>query len=185
MVVIRGGKLLAQQRNTSPAEMVQKSTDILNSYPQVNVFYAATGVYITGVMTAMETLGIKKDKIFLMTDDLNTELCKNVREGIMAGVGGAVVATTLSAALLQNKLDGHPILAADGLPIYDKETIKNIVVTKDNVDDFEKYILVNEIFTVEKFQEFVWRYNKNVTAQTYIDFMNAYNLDWVKKLHGA
>ena len=177
-----GGKLLDQQRNTSPAEMVQKSTDILNAYPQADVFYAATGVYIQGVMAAAETLG-RYDDLFYMTDDLNTDLCQFVKEGIMAGVGGAVVATTLSAALLQNKLDGHPILSSDGLPIYDQETIRNILVTKDNVDDFEKYILLNEIFTPTEFQKFVWRFNNDVSAQTYIDFMKIYDLKWVMDLH--
>lgn len=177
-----GGTLLGEQRNTSPAEMVQKSTDILNAFPQADVFYAATGVYISGAMTAAEALG-RFDDLFFMTDDVNTDLCGFIRDGIMAGVGGAVVATTLSAALLQNKLDGHPILAADGLPIYDQETIRNMLVTKDNVDEFEHYILLNEILTEDFFKQFVWRYNPDVTAQTYIDFMKVYDLEWVKNLH--
>ena len=123
------------------------------------------------------------DGVYLFTDDLNTGLMQYVYNNQMSGVGGAVVATTLSAALLQNKLDGHPILAPDGLPIYDKTSITNVVCTPENAADFENYILVNEIFTKEVYQQFVWRYNNNVSYQDFIDFANVYDLDWIKSIH--
>jgi ribose transport system substrate-binding protein len=175
-----GGQLLAEARCTNPGEAVQKSGDILTAHPDADCLFAGTGAYALGTLSSMENL---KREIYIYSIDMDSDLLPHVKGGTMKGNGGAVVATILSAALLQNWLDGHPITEADGKPFWNMD-IHNILVTADNADDFDEYIIQNEPLTEEFFQTFVWRYNNDVTAQTYIDFAKAYDLDFVKQLHG-
>jgi ABC-type sugar transport system substrate-binding protein len=175
-----GGQLLDEARCTNPGEAVQKSGDILTAHQDADCLFAATGAYALGTLSSMENL---KREIYIYSIDMDSDLLPYVKGGTMKGNGGAVVATILSAALLQNWLDGHPITDADGKPFWNTD-IRNILVTAENADDFNEYIIQNEPLTEEFFRTFVWRYNNDVTAQTYIDFGKAYNLDYIKQIHG-
>jgi len=178
-----GGKVVDEARCTDPSEAVQKASDSLNAHPEADCFFSTTGSYTNGALTAMKNYN--RTDLMVYSVDIDTDLLKYVREGTMVGNGGAAVAIVLAAALLQNRLDGHPILDANGKAPWSDRDIKNIYVDASNADDFERCILANEILTPEIFHQFVWRYNHDVTWQTYLDFFNAYNLDYLVSIHGA
>ena len=176
-----GGIYLGEARCANPGEAVQKASDLLNAYPEADCFFSVTGAHTGGVLTALETYN--RQDIMVYSIDLDSDLLPYVRAGTMVGNGGAVVATVLSTALLINWLDGHPILD-NGKPVYNDYDIRNIHVTAENADDFERCVIKNEILTEDVYRQFLWRYNPDVTYQTYVDFFKAYSLDYLLEMRG-
>jgi ribose transport system substrate-binding protein len=173
-----GGKVLDSARCTSPAEAVQKSGDILTAHPDADVMFSMTGAYTLGTLSSLESQG---RKMMIYSIDLDSDLLEYVKKGEMKGNGGAVVATILSAALLQNRLDGHPILDENGKAPWITDIV-NIFVDETNAEDFDKLTIQEEPLPEDFYKQFVWRYNNDVTYQDFVDFAKAYSLDYLKEL---
>jgi ribose transport system substrate-binding protein len=173
-----GGTVLDEARCSSPAEAVQKSGDVLTAYPDADVMFSMTGAYALGVVSSLETQG---REMMIYSIDIDADLAPYVKNGEIKGNGGAVVATILAAALLQNRLDGHPILDENGKAPWITDIV-NIYVDETNIDDFVKYTIEEEPLPEEFFQTFVWRYNNDVSYQQFVDFAKAYSLDYLRDL---
>jgi hypothetical protein len=98
---------------------------------------------------------------------------------VAAATSGNELVGAVAAALLINYLDGHQILDADGKA--PQLTNTGFVVDQNNIDDFEA-LFVNDLpYTEEVLQTLVWRYNSDVTYDTFVDFVeNHLNLDALK-----
>ena len=183
-VVEGGGTILDESRCTSPAESQQKASDLLSTYRDADCLYALVGDYVPGPVNAMETLNITEMKIYASCVDLVT--ADYIREGkVTLGNDGIGLSAVLAPALLINYLDGHPIVDANGkAPEF--KTIP-FIVDKDNVDDYVSIFYTPGVHPINEdlLKTLVWRYNPNVSYQTYADLIESgLTLDALLKVHG-
>jgi ribose transport system substrate-binding protein len=172
-----GGQVVAYASASTPDEALPKSTDMLNAHPDVDVAYAGTGFHCVGLMQAVRNLN-RQDTVKIYTSDVDLDLVQPIRDGLLAaGDGGSQVEMILALALIINWLDGHQILDPNGnAPIFDD--MRNCLITADNVDEFQRVIVDNNCFTLEMFRHFLYRYNPDVSYQTYKDFVDNYDYEW-------
>ena len=175
-----GGAVIGTARCTSPGEATTKASDLLTAYPEADCFYAATGSYAGGTITAQENFG---NMLMNFTTDADKDLLAYIRSGDLVGDGGAVVVISLSACLLQNFLDGHPIKDADGNAPVNTDLV-NFIITADNVDDFEANFITEHPFSAETLQNLLWRYNNNVTYDDYCEIVENWAFDYALDLKG-
>lgn len=169
-----GGAILDAARCTSPAEGQEKANAMLSANKSADCLYAMVGDYVPGAVNAMDTLGLN---IPVYVTNANTDAIEYIRSGkIAAATTGNDLVCAVAAALMINYLDGHQILDADGKAPELKSVGFKIDV--NNVDDYEKLFLDNMPFTDQVLQTLVYRYNKDVTYDTFVDFVeNHLNLD--------
>lgn len=175
-----GGTVIGTARCTSPGEATTKASDLLTAYPEADCFYAATGTYAGGAITAQENFS---KMLMNFTTDVDKDLLAYIRSGDLVGDSGAVVVLSLSACLLQNYLDGHPIKDADGNAPLNTDLV-NFVITADNVDSFEANFITEHPFSEETLQSLLWRYNNDVTYDDYCEIINNWTLEYAIDLKG-
>ncbi|MGM9606954.1 MAG: sugar ABC transporter substrate-binding protein [Oscillospiraceae bacterium] len=169
-----GGKILEEARCTSPAEGQEKANAMLSANKTADCLYAMVGDYVPGAVNAMETLGISMP---IYVTNANTDAIEYIRNGkIAAATTGNDLVCAVAAALMINYLDGHQILDNEGKAPELKSV--GFRIDADNVDDYERLFLNNIPFTDEVLKTLVYRYNENVTYDTFADFMaNHLNLE--------
>jgi ABC-type sugar transport system substrate-binding protein len=172
-----GGKILDSARCANPSEGQEKANALLSANPDAEAVYVMVGSYVPGTVSAKETLGMD---IPMYVTNANSDTVPYIRDGsVAAATSGNELVGAVAAALLINYLDGHQILDADGKA--PQLTNTGFVVDQDNIDDFEA-LFVNDLpYTEEVLQTLVWRYNSDVTYDTFVDFVeNHLNLDALK-----
>lgn len=169
-----GGTILEEARCTSPAEGQEKANAMLSANKTADCLYAMVGDYVPGAVNAMETLGISMP---IYVTNANTDAIEYIRSGkIAAATTGNDLVCAVAAALMINYLDGHQILDADGKAPELKSV--GFKIDAGNVDDYERLFLDNIPFTDTVLKTLVYRYNEDVTYDTFVDFVeNHLNLD--------
>jgi len=183
-VVEGGGTVLDEARCTSPAESLQKASDMLSAHRDVDCLYAMVGDYVPGPITAMDTLGLTGIKIYSSCVDAVT--AQYIKEGrVVEGNDGIGLSAVLAPAMLINFLDGHPIRDPSGKPA-EFRTIP-FLVTQDNVDAYVSIFYtpgVNPV-TEEILKSITYRFNPDVTYQDYVKLIESgLTLDVLLKAHG-
>ena len=170
-----GGKVLGTVRCADPSEAVQKSGDLLAAHKDADCLYGSGGDYSIGALSAMESAGVTMP---VYGTDVDPNVIQGIKDGKISAATGAAgtYCGTFAALLLVNYLDGHPILNEDGKAPSTKG-VNTIMITKDNVEDFEEYWINNEIFSEEELQSLLYRYNPDVTWADYEKMINDYNFE--------
>jgi ribose transport system substrate-binding protein len=170
-----GGKVLGTVRCADPSEAVQKSGDLLAAHKDADCLYGTGGDYSIGALSAMESAGVTMP---VYGTDVDPNVIQGIKDGKISAATGAAgtYCGTFAALLLINYLDGHPILDENGKAPATKG-VKTIMITKDNVEDFEEYWINNEIFTQEELQSLLYKYNENVTWADYEKMIEEYNFE--------
>jgi len=179
-----GGKVIGVVHCADPSEAVQKSNDLLTAYPEADCVYGSGGDYSMGLLSALQSAGRTMP---IYGTDIDPNVIAGLRDGTFAAANGAAgpYCAGIAAALLVNYLDGHPVLDENGVAPM-SNGIMTITVTADNVDNFEKYWMQSQIFSVDDYKSLLYRYNPNVTWKDYEDLINNYNYDTMvaKKTNG-
>jgi hypothetical protein len=103
---------------------------------------------------------------------------------VVAASDGIVFASYIAPTLLINYLDGHPILDADGKAPHLQT--HPFAVNKDNVDAYMSVFTTEGVqpVTEDMLKDLCFRYNPDVTYQTYVDLMNSgLTLNAILKAH--
>jgi ABC-type sugar transport system substrate-binding protein len=180
-----GGKVLHEARCTDASECPTKAEDMLSAYKDVDCLYAMVGDYIPGSLSAIDKLGLKgKIKVYMSCVDKTS--AEYIKDGtIQAGNDGIMLASLIAPTLLQNYLDGHPILDENGkAPHFQTHPFK---VDKNNVDAYMSVFTTEGVqpVTEEMLKNLCYRYNPDVSYQTYVDLMNnGLTLNAILKAHG-
>jgi len=180
-----GGTVLEEARCTSPAESLQKASDMLSAHRDADCLYAFVGDFIPGVMSAMDNLGLEGMNVYASCIDPVT--AGYIKEGrIVEGNDGIGLASVISTTQLINFLDGHPILdPKDGLPAEFRTFA--FIVNPENVDDYLSIFFHSDFspITPDIVKSLMWRYNPDVSYQTYADLMaNGLTLEMLLASHG-
>ena len=166
-----GNKILDSARCTSPAEALEKANALLSANRDAEVIYCITSDYAPGTITALETLGLD---IPIYASSLSTEVLDYVRSGqIVRTTYGNDLGQGFAVALLFNFLDGHKITDADGnAPDLAMVPFR---VDADNVETVVDLFFTEGThpFSEKMIQQLAWRYNPDVTYDTFVDMMNS------------
>lgn len=162
-----GGQILDSARCSSPAEGQEKANALLSANPDAEAVYVMVGSYLPGTVAAMETLGID---LPIYITNANADTVPYIKDGtVVAATSGNELVGAVAGALLINYLDGHQILDADGKA--PQLTNVGFVVDQNNIDDFQALFVDDLPYTEEALQTLVWRYNPDVTYDTFVDFV--------------
>lgn len=172
-----GGQVLGVVHCADPSEAVQKANDLLTAHPDVECAYGSGGDYTLGLMSALEGVG-RDGEIPIYGTDVDPDTITGIRKGTVAAANGAAgcYCGGIAAALLINYLDGHPILDENGQAPA-SNAIEFIMVSVDNVDEYEENWITNQIFTPEEYQALLYRYNPDVTWKDYEDLIANYTFE--------
>ena len=109
-----------------------------------------------------------------------------IKEGIIqAGNDGIVLPSLIAPTLLQNYLDGHPILDENGKPPHLQ--VHPFKVDRNNVDDYMKVFTTEgrKPLPDEMLKNLCYRFNPDVTYEDFLDLVNNLTLDDLLKAHGV
>ena len=147
--------------------------------------YAMVGDYIPGSISAIDTLGLSGNiKGYMSCVDKTS--AEYIKQGVIrAGNDGIMLPSLIAPTLLQNYLDGHPILDENGkAPHLRTRAFK---VDESNVDDYMSIFTTDGVFplTEEMLKNLCYRFNPDVTYQTYVDLIKSgLTLEAIIKAHG-
>lgn len=167
-----GGTVLAEARCTSAAEAPTKAADMLSAHKDAQCLYAMVGDYIPGSLTAIKNAGLE-GKISIYMSGVDSTSAGFIKDGtVKAGCDGLFIASLIAPTLLLNYLDGHPIKDENGkAPTLLNAEFK---VDQKNIDAYMSIFCTDGVnpITDDMLKSLCWRYNPDVTYQTYVDLMN-------------
>ncbi|MDR3277557.1 MAG: hypothetical protein LBT12_02195, partial [Oscillospiraceae bacterium] len=171
---------------TDNSEAPQKAEDMLAANPDADCLYAMVGDYVQGSVTALENLG-RKDAIKMYMSCVDEASANFMKDGtIVAGNDGICLGAYIATTMILNFLDGPPIKDADGkAPRF---SAKPIYVDAENADAYISafYSSNSAIKPVPEsiLKTLLWRYNPDVSYQTYIDLLDNLTLDYILEANG-
>ena len=173
-----GGKVLEAARINDNSEATQAANDLFAAHgAEADCVYASDPGMLEACFNANSTYGLD---LMAFGSDLGSDHVQKVRDGKLIADGGHVPLFAVTAALLINYIDGHPIKDADGkAAIFDDW--KFFYIDSSNVDDYETYYLnKNQHIAAEDYQKLLYRYNPDVSYETFENFIQNFSLDYVK-----
>lgn len=180
----KGGTVVAEARCTDPSESATKAEDMISAHKDADMVYSLVGDYVPAPVAAIEKLGLTGDmKVYASCVDKTT--ADYIKQGLVAQANDGIgLAAALAPTLLLNYLDGHKIVDANGkAPRF--QTIP-FIVNKDNVDAYVSIFYTEGVhpITEDVLKSLCYRYNKDVTYQTYVDLIkNGLTLNELLKDH--
>lgn len=178
-----GGKVLGRAICANPTEAVTKANDLLTAYPDADCMYGCGGDFGAGGVSALQTRTDVNQKMKVYITDISPDLAKKLLDGAISGVnGGQWVAAAISNTLLINYLDGHPILDKDGKAPWFRN-LQMVDLPKDKAQKYIDLMAANgSPISKEEYQKLLFRYNPDVSYQTYMDFLSSYSDTFMAKL---
>ncbi len=180
-----GGTVLSEARCTDASECATKAEDMLSAYKDTDCLYAMVGDYVPGAITAIDKLGLT-GSISIYMSCVDKTSGAYIKDGaIKGGTDGIVLGALLAPSLLQNYLDGHPILDANGKPPHLQT--QGFRVDQSNIDAYMAIFNTEGVkpITDEMLKSLCWRFNPDVTYQTYVDMLTSgLTLEALIKAHG-
>lgn len=166
-----GGEVLYVSHSADPSEGVQKANDFMTAYPDADMVYCAGGDYVSATISAMASQTSVHYKVY--GTDLSPEVAQCILDGTAEAVnGGQWISGSLAAALLVNRLDGHPILNENGqAPLFDNLNL--ILLDKSNAQGFIDLMTSGGLLTKEDFDTLLYRSNPDLDYQTFYDFIGS------------
>lgn len=170
-----GGQVLESAYTTHPSEVTAKTADLLNANPEADTGFATVDAHMVGMMAAVKNAG--KDML-LYTGELDGDLLDSITKGeLMAGVTGSPVEMIMAQTLLQNALNGTPILDENGkAPMFNK--MIQCLVTKENAAEYKAQFIDQPPFSENMINNFLSVKNPDLTYKDYEDFFANYNYEW-------
>jgi ABC-type sugar transport system substrate-binding protein len=178
-----GGMVLSEARCTDPSEAATKAEDMLSANKDADCLYAMDSGYTSGSLSAIDNLGLDTD---VYMSCVAPDSAQYLQTGeVVAASDGIVYASYIAPTLLINYLDGHPIKDENGLGPRLRTT--PFIVTGDNIDAYISVFCTDGIepVTDDVLKSLTWRYNPDVTYQTYVDLLESgLTLNAVLEAHG-
>ncbi len=171
-----GGKIVGVARCSSPAEATEKADDMLAAYgADADCVYGATTDFINGAFEAMNNYDME---LMGYCSDIDNTAISLIKEGKLIGDGGMAVVSSLGAALLTNALDGKVIKDADGnAAIF--TNLMPFIVDAENCDDYNANWFESHPLDMSDYEQLLYRYNPDVDYNTWLDFIDNYNFEYV------
>ena len=178
-----GGQVLEVMYCADPSSAVTKADSLMSAQPDADCMYCAGNTYLTAACSVKRQ---KNTGMKLYGSEINPEYLDAVKDGTVSAVnGGQKVAGSLAMTLALNALDGHPILEKDGsVPLFDY--LQLFVVTPKTAKAAQSmYADGGALITQNDYRELLYRYNPEVSIDTYYAFLSHYGERNKKRLQDA
>ena len=170
-----GGTVLQAAHSSDPSEAVQKTNDLLSANGDADCIYGSGGDYLSAAVTCLETRADVNQDMKVYGTDIDPTLIPLIQEGKVSGMNGSLgVQGSIALCLVLNAIDGHRIEDENGKPIY-FDNFECAVITSDNADVYQKgYDNGTSWVGNDTYKSLVYRFNPNVSAETFNDFLENY-----------
>lgn len=179
-----GGKVLSEARCTDSSECATKAEDMLSANKDAACLYAMDSAYVPGSLSAIDNIGLDNIKVYMSC--VAPDSAQYIKNGdVVAASDGIVCASYIAPTLLINYLDGHPIKDEAGVGPRLRTT--PFIVSGDNIDAYISVFCTDGIEPVadDVLKSLTWRYNPDVTYQTYVDLLKSgLTLNKILEAHG-
>ena len=177
-----GGKVLQVAHCADPSEAVQKGTDLITANPDADCIYNCSSDYLEACVSIVYAKGLE---MMLYGTDVNPNNFEDIKAGNIRAVnGGHSVDGSIAMTLAINYLDGCKIVDEDGkAPLFN--ILQAYVVTSDNVELFvDLYEDGCQLITDDGYKSLLYRYNPDVSYETYVDFLSNYGDRIIERIGG-
>jgi len=165
-----GGTILDTVRLAGPFDAPAGANNLLSANIDVDCIYAGSGDYTTGIINAIDMLGITDIKVY--ASHCATESAEYIKNGLVTmGTGGEEIYNALAACMILNYLDGHPILDPNNQAPY--FLVMPMMLTSSNIDTimsiYHSFATTGRRpFSPDTIKSLLWRYNKDVSYQDFV-----------------
>lgn len=171
----KGGKVLQVAHSSDPTEAVQKTNDLLSAQGDADCIYGSGGDYLAAAQSCLEQRSDVNKDMKIYGTDIDPTLIPLIKEGKVSGMNGSLgVQGSIALCLVINAIDGHRIEDENGRPIY-FDNFECAVITPENAEAYEKgYADGVSWVGDDTYKQLLYRYNPDVTAETYNEFLENY-----------
>ncbi len=171
-----GGQILGTYRGSASDSAAQSQIDnLIAANPDADVFFGSGGDFALYAISANTTYG--RDDMKVLGVDISPDLLPYLKDGSLdAGCGAHWVAATYAMIMLENYLDGMPMLDADGkvgLP----RNVQLIAVPAEMADLYERFWIDEFPYEEDEIKQLLYRYNPDVTLQDLQNVIDSYSME--------
>lgn len=178
-----GGEIIGITNCADPSEAVTKSNDLITANPDADCLYGLGSDFAQGAINAIETRSDgASENLKIYTTDITPDMAQLLIDGRLAAFnGGQSEEGAIACCLLINYLDGHQILDENGeVPILN--TMQMVNLTKEQAQGYIDVIQGGDSpISIDIYKSLLYRYNPDVTYQTYVDLFNRYAQEYTSK----
>ena len=169
--VIEGGIY----RGGSGADANTAIDNLIAAHPEADCFFGSGGDYALAAVSVCATMG--RDDIKVLAVDIGPDLLPYLEDGsLAAGCGAHWVTGMYAMIMLENYLDGGPMLDADGKVGIIRNT-QLIVVPANMAKLYEKFWIDEFPYEEEEIKALLYRYNPDVTLADLQKVVDSYSME--------
>lgn len=170
-----GGEVVSVFRGAAGTDATTALDNMINANPDCDCVFASGGDYGLAAASVCNTYGLNDIKILAI--DISPDLLPYLKDGTLAaGCGAHWVSGMFAAALLENYLDGHPVLDEDGKVAVLRNT-PLIVIPAEAADLYEEFWINEFPYEESEIKNLLWRYNPDVTMQDFQNALDSYSVE--------
>ena len=170
-----GGEILTVAHVDAASDKTVVADNLIASYPNADCFFGTSSDMALAGINACSVYGLTDVKVLAV--DMGPDLLPYLREGTLAaGCGAHWVNGMFTAILLENYLDGCPMLDDDGVVALLKTT-PLIAVPAPMADLYEKFWIDEFPYEESEIKNMLYRYNPDVTIQDIKDALDRYSIE--------
>lgn len=169
-----GGKVLdVGWDNSTLADALAKTDDLLTAHPDVDCIYGTGGDFASGVLQALQKHPNIKAKVF--ATDLDPDILKGLSSGTIAAANGAHwVNIDFSTILLVNSLKNHRLYDSNNQA--PELTVPILTLPSSQEALYQKFWLDNAPFAASELQNLTVTNNANVTLDDIKNVLSSYSI---------
>ena len=168
-----GGTVHVVVNNPSNVDSQMAVENALTAYPEAEVIFGTGSDYGKSSILAVEAKGVD---VKVITCDFDETLLPLVGQGTLLGVVGDYwISGFYAGILLQNWLDGTPLLDNGKAPWY--EDVMYFSVTGDQIDLYKKFWIDEFCYSPEEIRQMFVKNNPGFTWENLVQIMISYNLE--------
>ena len=170
-----GGQVLNVFRGNAGADATTALDNLINAYPEADCVFGSGGDYALAAISVCNTYGL--DNIKVLAVDISPDLLPYLVDGsLAAGCGAHWVSGMFTAIMLENYLDGMPMVNADGV-VDIIRTTPLIVIPAEMADLYERFWIDEFPFEEDEIKAMLYRYNPNVTLADIQQAVESYSVE--------
>lgn len=170
--VISGGTYRGSASDASAQAAID---NLIAAHPEADVFFGSGGDYALYAISACTTYGREDMKVLAV--DIGPDLLPYLVDGsLSAGCGAHWVSAMYAMIMLENYLDGCPMVDTDGKVAILRNT-PLIVVPAEMADLYERFWIDEFPYEEDEIKALLYRYNPDVTLQDLKDVIASYSME--------
>ena len=170
--IINGGTYRGSASDASAQAAID---NLIAAHPEADVFFGSGGDYALYAISACKTYG--RDDMKVLAVDIQPDLLPYLVDGsLSAGCGAHWVSGMYAMIMLENYLDGCPMLDKDGKVGMPRNT-PLIVVPAEMADLYERFWIDEFPYEEDEIKALLYRYNPDVTFEDLQAVISSYSME--------